>query len=162
MFQQENRGQALCRDMHAPAILKVPCFSHTNLSDLSVLTLGWPSCLFCSMCWAVKTTEPGPEFAGCSCPLHTTPARLNPSFQPELQYGAGRLAGKVWLHGRCAFKKCPAPERSSKSWREIRDITGRAMLGSRAVRHTHQTGTDFFQIHFQTQVTWILIKTNTV
>lgn len=49
--------------MHAPAMFKIPCFSHTNPSVLSVLTLGWPSCLLFPYAGAVTTTVPWPDFA---------------------------------------------------------------------------------------------------
>lgn len=77
---------------------------------------------------AVKTTVPWADFAASWCHPHTTPVRISPSFQPELQCGAGRLAWKVWLQGGCASKTCPASERASKAREE--QNTGTAVLGT--------------------------------
>lgn len=155
MFQQENTEFRLCAETcMLQSCLKL-YVSPTPTSQLSQSSL-WADLAACA--GAGRGTEP----AAVCWHLH----RHQPSSTPlsNLQDGAGRLAWQVWPPGRCAFKKGPVSERASKSWREIRDIIGTAVLGYRAARHTHRTGTDlnYFQIHFQTQVTWILVKTNTV
>lgn len=60
--------------------------------------------------------------------------------------------------------KVPYIRESKQNLKEIRNTTGTTVLGHRAVRHAHQTGTDldYVQIHFQTQVMPIRVKTNTV
>lgn len=60
--------------------------------------------------------------------------------------------------------KVPYIRESKQNLKEIRNTTGANVLGHRAVRHAHQIGThlDYFQIHFQTQVMSIRVKTNTV
>lgn len=159
MFQQENTEFRVCAEtcMLQPC-LKFHVFSHTNISALSVLTLADPP-----VCYSHVLGLQGPQCLDWLCWLLMSSKYSTGEVQPLLPIRTAVWSRKISMES-VRFKKCPVSERARNSSREMRDITGTTVLRCRAARHTHQIDTDlnYFQIHFQTQVTQIVVKISTV